>query len=79
MKIEEKKIQIQNFTVFYRRAINADKDFYIENGERISVLLLHGPDWQSEIWEWMGTILRILQKTEFPKRAKNLKKILPKK
>ena len=52
-----------HYNVTYRRGVNNDTDFYIEraNKTRIPVLFLHGPDWQSETWEWMGTLNKLVE------------------
>ena len=54
--IEKKTVTVRNLTVAYRQAFNADPDFYNKIGEKIPVIFLHGPDWQSETWEWLGTV-----------------------
>ena len=54
--IKKSTVNVKNFTVAYRQGLNADPDFYIKKGERIPVIFLHGPDWQSETWEWLGTV-----------------------
>merc|ERR1712130_349155 len=44
VEIEHKSLQIMHLNVTYRRGRNNDTNFYIEKGERIPVLFLHGPD-----------------------------------
>ena len=63
VRIEHKSINVLHYNVTYRRGVNNDTDFYIEraNKTRIPVLFLHGPDWQSETWEWMGTLNKLVE------------------
>ena len=61
--IEHKSINVLHYNVTYRRGVNNDTEFYIEkaNKTRIPVLFLHGPDWQSETWEWLGTLNKLVE------------------
>ena len=65
VQIENEVVKIQNYTVAYRRGVNTDPDFYVDKGKQISVIFLHGPDWQSETWEWMGTAWGFLTQSAF--------------
>ena len=41
--IEHKSLNVLHYNVTYRRGVNNDTDFYIEKGERIPIIFLHGP------------------------------------
>ena len=63
VEIELKSVAVLNYNVTYRRGVNNDTEFYTEktNKTRIPILLLHGPDWQSETWEWLGTLNKLVE------------------
>ncbi|CAG5081816.1 Oidioi.mRNA.OKI2018_I69.PAR.g9968.t1.cds [Oikopleura dioica] len=76
VKVETKFIDLQGFNITYRRAVSTDPDFYEQKRHPVPIILLHGPDWASETWEWMGTMQKLVE-FGFDPVAVNMPESLP--
>merc|ERR1712037_161987 len=61
VRVETRFINLQGYNITYRRAFSDDHDFYTPKINPVPIILLHGPDWASETWEWMGTMHKLVE------------------